>query len=415
MVLSTALLDPQVLLEHLTGLESRDIANVALRQLFELVSKMQRNKEPITLHSVLLACSRSGLIQDLGGPVGFNELLDSAPSIAHATYYRKELQRLAETERTFQSVYDSVIRLSHKDCDIDRELQYLRKIHDGHASTEDSLAHCNDVLQQLTEKATSSRCKVTFGIPSLDGLVTGGLDCKWLVLIGGRFGKGKSTLACQLFSHAVQEGRCVAMFSLEMTRHEVLERVCSNEIGIPMTAWRKQNRPPEVSIAIEKMRRQSSNCKWWIDDRASQTIDSIRSKCELLKLRDGLDLVIIDNLQLIQSRLDARQPRDLHYTTISRSLKVMAKELDCVVVLLCQLDTEAAKQRPTSANWASAKAIEADADVALMIHESNEQYEIIGTKIRNGIGGRFVPVKFDGLYQRFESAGLQNEFSSDFL
>lgn len=88
----------------------------------------------------------------------------------------------------------------------------------------------------------------------------------------------------------------------------------------------------------------------------------------------------------------------------------MAKDLDCVVVLLCQLDTEAAKQRPTSANWASAKSIEGDANVALMIHESDKQFEIIGTKIRDGVPG-FIQIKFDGLYQRFEDA---NEYAKDF-
>ena len=185
-----------------------------------------------------------------------------------------------------------------------------------------------------------------------------------------------------------------------------------------MTAWRKDQRPKDLNRLIADFRQRTKGRKWWIDDQASQTIDSIRFACESLKFKEGLDLIIIDNLQLIRSELDARQPRDVHYTAMSKALKVMAKKLDCVIVLLCQLDTEAATKRPTSANWASAKAIEGDANVALMIHsfverEGDEpQFEIIGTKIRDGKPG-FIPIRFDGLHQRFESEPV-GEFAGDF-
>ena len=413
MVLSTAILDCPTLLEHLSALEPRDIANDVLRRLFEIVGAMQRNHEPVTSQSVLLAASKAGLLAALGGADEFNRLLNAAPNVAHATYYRNEVRRLATADRAYQSAIDSAIRLSHKDCDVEGELQYLRSLHADESSVEDSLIDCDRALEGLSKKTSAARCQVKFGVPCLDSFVTGGLDSKWLVLIGARFGKGKSALGCQLFSNAVQESYSSVFFSLEMTREEVLQRVCSNELGIPMTAWRKQERPASVNRAIAEFRQRMRGRKWWIDDRAIQTIDSIRSKCELVKLRDGLDLVIIDNLQLVRSKLDARQPRDIHYSTISKQLKIMAKELDCVVVLLCQLDTEAAKQRPTSANWASAKAIEGDSDVAVMIHEADGQYEIIATKVRNGQGGKFLPIKFDGLYQRFESAQV-NEFAGDF-
>ena len=410
MVLSTGIMDPSTLLEHLVALEPKDIHNDALRQLFAIAGAMQKNKEPITTQSVLVAASRAGLIAALGGLHGFNELISTAPNVAHANYYRNEVKRLAKANRTFQATIDCAIRLSHKDCDVDGELKFLRSLHADESSSGETLMACDQALERLAMVTTASRCQVKFGIPCLDSFVTGGLDCKWLVLLGARFGKGKSALGCQLFSNAVQDNRSAVMFSLEMTREEVLQRVCSNEMGIPMTAWRKKNRPSEVNQSIADFRKRMKGRNWWIDDCAIQTVDSIRSKCELLKLRDGLDLVIVDNLQLVLSKLESRQPRDIHYNTISKLLKVMAKELDCVVVLLCQLDTEAAKQRPTSANWASAKSIEGDADVALMIHEADEQFEIIGTKIRNGVAG-FIPIMFDGLYQRFESA---SEYVGDF-
>ncbi len=413
MVLSTAILDTPTLLEHLSGLEPKDIANVALRRLFEVVGAMQQNGEPVTSQAVLLAASRAGIIQLMGGPEEFAKLVDEAPNVAHATYYRNEVRRLAKADRAFQAALDCAVRLSHKDVNVEAELQYLRTLHDQESSTEESLVSCDTALGSLASTSSAARCQIKFGVPCLDSLVTGALDSKWLVLIGARFGKGKSALACQLFSNAVAEGFSSCFFSLEMSKEEVLQRVCSNELGIPMTAWRKKERSESVKRSIDEFRQRMRGRRWWIDDRARQSVDSIKSKCELLKLRDGLDLLIIDNLQLIQSKLDPRQPRDVHYSTISKQLKVIAKELDCVVVLLCQLDTEAAKQRPTSANWASAKAIEGDADVALMIHAEQKSYEIIGTKIRNGEGGKLVPIRFDGLYQRFESAqeeGLQNVF-----
>jgi replicative DNA helicase len=415
MVLSTALLDSSTLLEHLSGLEPRDIRNVALRRLFELVAAMQKNHEPITTQSVTVAASKNGLVATLGGYDQFRKILNEAPNIAHATYYRNEVRRLAKADRAYQSVIDAAIRISHKNCDIEKELQFLRSLHADEPSVEETLVPCDQALESLLESRASARCRISFGIPCLDAFVTGGLDPKWLVLVGARFGKGKSALAAQLFANSVQEDHGAVFFSLEMTRQEVLQRVCSNELGVPMTAWRKQERSNQVNEAIAEFRQRMRHRKWWIDDKPSQTIDSIRSKCELLKLRDGLDLIIIDNLQLIQSKLDSRQPRDVHFTTISKKLKIMAKELDAVVVLLCQLDTEAAKQRPTSANWAGGKAIEGDADVAIMIHEDKEKYEIISTKIRNGQGGGFLPIKFDGLYQRFESAQVseyQNDFAS---
>jgi replicative DNA helicase len=412
MVLSTCFLDSATLIEHLSKLDSRDIYDDALRKLFELVQAMQRNGEPVTTQSVLLACSRAGLIDALGGPSGFHQLVEAAPNIAHAKYFRSEVQRLAKANRAYQAAYNSAIRLSHKDCDVEAELQLLHSLKASEPTLEESLVHCDLAIDSLLQNQPSSRCKITFGIPTLDSFVGGNLDCKWLVLIGARFGKGKSALACQLFSNAVQERCSSLLFSLEMTRAEILQRVVTNEMGIPMTSWRTSNRTEEELRAIQEFQRRTRACDWWVDDSPDQTVDSIRNKCELTKLRDGLDLVIIDNLQLIRSKLDSRQPRDVHFTTISKALKVMAKELDCCVALLCQLDAEAAKQRPTSANWASAKAIEGDADVAFMIHEADEKFEIVCTKNRHGQNG-YLPIKFDGLYQRFESV-FPNEYAKDF-
>ena len=422
MVLSMCLVAPEFVPRVMSIVQERAVRDPALRKLFKLINLMSINREPITIHSVLLNCDRNGLIQDLGGKAGYARLAEFAPNAAHYQFYANELVRLDACDRMMDAAIKAASALSRKDCDPNAELAIFRTATSG-LEIGKSATPMGEVLKSIFDSNNLGDVGECFetGFPSLDRSI-GGLYKSTLVLLGGRFGKGKSCLSAQLVSSCVSQSKSSLIFSLEMREKEFGKRILSMEGGVSMNAWLRHRNEAEQQRILDVIDGQETYT-WAIDDSTRQTVNTIRAICELQKARGGLDLVVIDNLQLL-SPVDRKPPKDQQTKAMTEELKRIARDLDVAILLLCQLDSEAGQKRPTSTSWATCKSIEGDADVAMIVHEmtpedlANESktrqpgkvdyqpgkvdYQLILTKVRSQGKAGILRFSFDGEFQRFD-------------
>ncbi len=272
------------------------------------------------------------------------------------------------------------------------------------------------VLEKI-QKASEQTGNVT-GIPSgftdLD-YKTAGLQPSDLILIAARPSMGKTALALNIAEHvAIQEGLTTAIFSLEMSNDQIVNRILSLETGVEAQNLRSGTLKDTDWDAIMQGAGTIANSKLIIDDTPAITVSALRSKCRKYKNENDLQLVIIDYLQLMQSgrNIDSRQQE---ISEISRSLKALARELNVPVIALSQLNRgveQREDKRPMLSDLRDSGAIEQDADVVMFIyrddyynHDSKDKgiSEIIIAKQRNGPVGT-VRLAWLPKYTRFADA-----------
>lgn len=267
-----------------------------------------------------------------------------------------------------------------------------------------------DLLARIEDRMTRGEIQgLATGLRDLDKM-TAGLQKGDLILIAGRPSMGKSALAMQIAQEAALAGKSVVVFSLEMSRDQLLERMISNVGAVDADALRtgqlSQGEWDGISSAFGRLRDVKLRCY----DAGDATINRIRSIARRAKRGQGCDLVVLDYLQLLAP--EDGENRNAEITVISRGLKMMARELDCPVIALSQLSRkveERTNKRPVSSDLRDSGALEQDADVIAMLyrdevyHEESEMKgcaEIIITKQRMGKTGT-IYTEFAGEYSRF--------------
>jgi replicative DNA helicase len=226
--------------------------------------------------------------------------------------------------------------------------------------------------------------------------MTSGLQRSDLILLAARPSMGKTALALNIAMNAVKAGASAALFSLEMSKEQYVQRILSMESMVDSNKLRTGNLDDEDWNRLLSIMSTISDYDVYIDDTASITLFEMMSKCRRLKIESGLDLIIIDYLQLMSGsgKPDSRQQE---ISNISRGLKAMARELNCPVLALSQLSRapeQRTDHRPIMSDLRESGAIEQDADVVMMLYR-DEYYnkeesdkkgitEVIITKQRNG-------------------------------
>lgn len=209
------------------------------------------------------------------------------------------------------------------------------------------------------------------GFADLDEQLDGGMREGELIIIGARPSMGKTALAVGVGEHAAKLGKTVAMFSLEMKRQSLFERRVSCESGVPLSKIKRPERMTDqdwsdMSATVERLKKRP----FYVNDRSSLNINTLRTKVRALKRRHGLRLLIVDYLGL----MDGSNPRDNRTTQlgeVTRNLKRLAGELGITVLLLCQLNREVEKrvdQMPIMSDLRDCGEIEQDADIVLFPH-----------------------------------------------
>ncbi len=234
--------------------------------------------------------------------------------------------------------------------------------------------------------------------------LTNGLHGGELIVLAARPSVGKSALAMNIAENVAKQGKTVAVFSLEMSNDQLIERMMSGMSGVPLQ-YIKSGQLPNGEADLARLRTAQevicSTMKMYGNDHANIKPSEIASQCRRLKQQKGLDLVVIDYIQLMESGIDSRQGRQNEVAAISRALKLLAKELNVPVIALSQLKREAETRNlkgskdnqggggePVLSDLRESGAIEQDADIVMFIHREEvdgvRKYKLIVAKHRNG-------------------------------
>jgi replicative DNA helicase len=252
--------------------------------------------------------------------------------------------------------------------------------------------------------------------------ITGGLQAGELIVIAARPSMGKTAFALNIARNAaVEHAKKVAVFSLEMTTRSLIIRLLSSEAAIDFSSLRKGFLPMTDYRRLQSAADKLTNAEIWIDDSGSLDILEIKAKSRRLHAEHGLDLVVLDYLQLAHAE-GRRDRKDLEIAEISKGLKALAKELDIPVIALSQLNRgpeqrDPDKRRPMMGDLRESGAIEQDADVIAFIYrdivynkdtEEPRLAEIIIEKQRNGPTGT-VKLDFEGRFARFQDRAVRED------
>ena len=347
------------------------------------------------------------------------EITRNTPSAANAASYAITV-RERSLDRAMIALSDRINEIAHSDqptVDKVAAVQAEAQAIDSQSATsevvmaEDILDDYIEVLQARADRGEGIDGLST-GIPDLDAKLQG-LKPEQLIIIAGRPAMGKTTLAMNIASHAaIRESKSVMVFSLEMNKTGLMDRFMASEGRIPLQLIKNGTAPQSHGSELMSAAGKLKHSKLSISDRASMTINRIRSAARRHKRRHGLDLIVIDYLQLMDS--DSRTfSREQEVSHMTRSAKLMARELGIPVILLSQLSRkceERPNKRPLCSDLRESGAIEQDADIILFVyrdevyHEHSEAKGIAEIIIGKGrdIETGTVRTAFLGQYSRFE-------------
>ena len=402
-VLGSLMIDGGAVEKALNLIAAEDFYYEANSEIFDAIKTIHQYDVPADIVTVGDELKKRGKIDYVGGLeylAGLTENIITSKNISAYLDIIKEKSIL----RKLISVAGELIEKGYKESDevqnlIDFAESKIFSLAQNRGSNDFSTV--KDVLLTVFNQL-EERAKVKGSITGIDtgykdlNRMTAGLQRSDLILVAARPAMGKTSFALNVAMNAAKKGSSVALFSLEMSKEQYIQRLISLESLIESTKLRTGALDDEDWQSLANVMNSISESSMYIDDTASITLFDLMSKCRRLKIDKGLDLVIIDYLQLM-SYGGKSESRQQEISSISRGLKKLARELDCPVVALSQL-SRAVEQRPDRrpilSDLRESGAIEQDADVVMMIYrdeyykkEESEKKgiaEIIIAKHRNG-------------------------------
>jgi replicative DNA helicase len=418
-VLGAMLLSKDAIADVVELLRGADFYRPAHETIYDTVLDLYGRGEPADAVTLSAELHKRGELTRVGGAPYVHTLVAGVPTAANAGYYaeivreRAILRRLVEAgTRIVQMGYSGE---GDVDVVVDRAQAEVFGVSERR-SAEDYVA-LSDLLQGTLDEieAISAHDGSLVGVPTgfadLDSL-TNGLHPGQLIIVAARPAIGKSTLALDMArSASIHHGQTAVIFSLEMGRTEITMRMLSAEAKVPLHHMRGGTMTDQDWDRIARAMGTVSNAPLFIDDSPNMTMMEIRAKCRRLKQRNQLRLVVLDYLQLMSSgkRVESRQ---VEVSEFSRSLKLLAKELDVPVVALSQLNRgpeQRTDKRPMLSDLRESGSLEQDADMVVLLHREDAyekespragEADFIVAKHRNGPTGT-VTVAFQGHYSRF--------------
>jgi replicative DNA helicase len=416
-LLGGLMLDKNAILKVVDFLEPRDFYKEIHQEIYQVMQELFEKREPIDLLSVSTRLKEKDKLEVIGGRTFLTELINSVPTAAHVFNYAKIVQRKRILRDLIAASYEIGQMGYNEQDDVDSLLDQAEKRIFGIAqkSLTQNFIPIKDELEEAFERidALSKHGGKPRGLPTgfvdLDNILAG-FQKGDLIILASRPSLGKSALAVDVARYcSIYENIPVGIFSLEMSKDQIVDRLIASQAGVDM--WRlrtgrlssqgEDNDFTRIQRAFDAL----SQAPIFIDDAASANILQMRAMARRLQADRGLGLIIVDYLQLMEPRnINASMVQQM--TEVSRSLKSLAKELSIPVLALSQL-SRAVEQRsphiPRLSDLRETGAIEQDADVVLFIHREDKYREnterkniadIIIAKHRNGPVGK-VELYFD--------------------
>jgi replicative DNA helicase len=425
-VVGAVLINPEVYYDVAQFLAADDFYIHRHKWIWEAFTRLHEQRIPTDMLTVSEELDRVGQLSEIGGPAYLTSLVNQVPSSLNAESYGRIVEghsirrkminaanQIAALAYNEESVVDTVMDEAEKaifnvsERRLKHDVQPIREVISDYYDRIDELAkHPEDVMGVPT------------GFIDLDRLLSG-LNPSDLLIVAGRPGQGKTGFLLSVAKNAaLTHKKHVAIFSLEMSNEQVVQRLIAQETGIDSQRLRtgklQESEWPLFTHAIEVF----SDTKLFLDDTPAITPLQLRTKCRRLHMEYGLDLVIIDYLQLMggDTRNDNRV-QEVSY--ISRNLKILARELNVPVLTAAQLSRaveQRSDKRPVLSDLRESGSLEQDADIVMFIYRP-DQYEkdttkqnvaeIIVAKHRNGPVGS-VEMIFRGALAKFENAATKH-------
>lgn len=418
-VLGSMLLSKEAIGEVTELLRGRDFYKPQNETIFDVVLDLYARGEPADAITVTGELDRKGRLKRVGGPTYIHTLISSVRTPANVLYYARIVREKSQL-RGLVAAGTKIVQLGYSEegGEVDALLDAAQA--EVHAVAENrqsqdyvSLAEMSeDILGELEQIANTKGqlSGVPTGFTDLDRL-TQGLHPGQMVIVAARPAMGKSTLALDFCrSAAIHNNITAAMFSLEMSRSEISMRLLAAETGVWLSKMRSGDMNSQDWTAVTGRISEVSSAPLFIDDSPNMSMSEIRSKCRRLKQQYNLGLVVVDYLQLMSSgrRVESRQQE---VSDFSRSLKLLAKELEVPVVAVAQLNRgpeQRSDKKPMLADLRESGSLEQDADVVFLLHRPDYydpedrpgEADIIVAKHRNGPTD-VIPVVFQGMQTRF--------------
>ncbi len=427
-VLGSMLLSKEAIGEIGEILKGLDFYRPQHESIFDIVMDLYARGEPADPITVTAELGRKGDLQRVGGAAYVHSLTASVPTTANATHYARIVREKAQLRRLV-SAGTRIVQLGYSEDggDVDEILNAAQaEVHSVADSRQKadyvSFGEMSDDIISELENIAKNKGKLT-GVPSgfsdLDHL-TQGLHPGQMIIVAARPAMGKSTFALDVCrSAAIHHDITAAMFSLEMSRSEIAMRLLSAETGVFLSKMRSGEMTPQDWSLVTKSVSKVSKAPLYIDDSPNMSMLEIRSKCRRLKQQHNLGLVVLDYLQLMSSgkKVESRQQE---VSEFSRSLKLLAKELEVPVIAVAQLNRgpeQRSDHKPMLADLRESGSLEQDADVVLLLNRPDYydeddrpgEADIIVAKHRNGPTAT-IPVVFQGAQARFGNLARAGAF-----
>lgn len=432
-VLGCVLIDNHAINAVQENLDSEDFYHEGHRIIFDAMVALSDKSEPTDFLTVHNHLEKSGKIELAGGSSYLSSLTDAIPSAANVESYAKIVKEKSMTRRliqTAQTIIEDAYRADGTGAEemLDEAEKKIFQVSEN--KKRPSFADVKDVVKDSfkgIEKLAEQQKQITglaTGINDFDEM-TCGLQSNDLIIIAARPSMGKTTLVLNFAEYcSIHEKASVAIFSLEMAKEQLVTRMLCSQAKIDATKLRKGQLDQSDWPKLTKAAGMLSEAKIYIDDTGSPTVMEMRAKARRLAKEKGLDLIIIDYMQLIRGSASTQKNREQEISEISRSLKGLAKELSVPVIALSQLNRAVesrTNRRPQMSDLRESGAIEQDADLIGFIYR-DEVYdpntpdkgvaELIIGKQRNGPIGT-VRMAFINTCTRFENLAFDYEGGFD--
>lgn len=365
-------------------LTADDFYRPAHATIYAAIIKLFARGEPADAVTVAAALEAAGDLTRAGGALYLHDLIATVPTAANAAYYARIVREKAVLRRVVEAG-TKIVQLGFgtpgpdqtADGVVDHAQQILynvsaRRANDGFKALETLIQPTLDEIEAIGSSTGELR-GIPTGFKDLDRLLAG-LQGGQLVIVAGRPGLGKSTAAMSFAQHAAFRAGCAsAVFSLEMSNTEIVMRILSSEARVPLHAIRSGQLSDDDWMKLARCMGEIAEAPLYVDDTPNMNLMEIRAKARRLKQRNDLKLIVVDYLQLMSSsgRVESRQQE---VSELSRGLKLLAKEVDCPVIAVSQLNRgpeQRTDKRPILSDIRESGSIEQDADIVILLHRDD--------------------------------------------
>lgn len=430
-VLGSVIIDPKCLTDIATSMKTEYFYIPQHREIYAAMASMYELSQTIDFVSLLEKLKTDGVYDEAGGKAYLTELVQRVPSSANVLTYVAIIRERYYARALMTAAQGIIKDINDNELDsgklLDSAEQRIYEIRQGRDIT--GLTHIKSVIENETYDRLSKMndpetrddyVGIPCGIGELDRMITG-LNKSDLIILGARPGMGKTSFALNIVRNvAVNTGKTVCFFSLEMTRDQLAQRMLSSEAGIKSEKLRTGELDDDEWTRLAQAGESLSKSNIYFDESSNITVPEMKAK---LRRMNKVDLVVIDYLGLMHS------PRNIdnrvqEISEITRNLKIMAKDLKVPIIACAQLsrgtEGKGKSHRPALSDLRDSGSIEQDADIVLFLYRDayydNEKSddedrsdqsraECIVAKNRHGEIGT-VDLHWDGQYTRFTSVDV---------